>query len=254
VESKSASFKVGDKVRGFLGWQEFGKAPAATFVKLPNLPGVPLSAYLGVIGMPGVTAWMGLSQIIEPKAGETIVVSAASGAVGGVVGQLAKAKGCHVVGIAGGAAKCDIVVKEFGFDACVDYKADNFRDAFKAATPKGIDGNFENVGGKVLDTILARMNAFGRIAVCGLISGYNGEPTPLTQFRSILVNRLKVQGFIVSERPELWPQALEELGGLVASGKLKYRETVAQGIEQAPSAFMGLLKGENVGKQVVKLI
>ena len=252
IETRSPLFKVGDKVRGGLGWQEYGKANAKTFVKIEDI-GVPLSAYLGVLGMPGVTAWMGLNQIIEPKAGETIVVSAASGAVGGVVGQLAKAKGCTVVGIAGGPAKCELVVKEFGFDACVDYKAADFKAQFKAATPKGVDGLFENVGGEVMDTVFGRMNAFGRVAVCGLISGYNHEASAMTQFRSVLINRLKVQGFIVSERPELWPAALKELAGLVVGGQLKYRETVAQGIEAAPAAFIGLLKGANVGKQVVKL-
>ncbi len=252
VESRSEQFKAGDLVRGGLGWQQYGKAPASQFVKIEP-SAIPLSAYLGVLGMPGVTAWMGLTQIIEPKAGETVVVSAASGAVGGVVGQLAKARGCRVVGIAGGTTKCKIVVEEFGFDACVDYKAEDFRAQFKAATPKGVDGLFENVGGVVMDTVLARMNAFGRVAVCGLISGYNGDAAPMTQFTSVLINRLKIQGFIVSERMDLWPQALKELIAAVSSGQLKYRETVAQGIESAPAAFIGLLKGENVGKQVVKL-
>ena len=227
IESMSPQYKVGDKVRGMLGWQQYGKAPASQFVKIES-SAIPLSAYLGVMGMPGVTAWVGLTQIIEPKAGETVVVSAASGAVGGVVGQLAKARGCRVVGIAGGAAKCKIVVEEFGFDACVDYKAEDFRAQFKAATPKGVDGLFENVGGEVMDTVLARMNAFGRVAVCGLISGYNGQGGAMTQFRSVLVNRLKVQGFIVSEHMNLWPAALQELGGAILGGKLKYRETVAQ--------------------------
>ncbi|HQD82970.1 MAG TPA: NADP-dependent oxidoreductase, partial [Quisquiliibacterium sp.] len=197
---------------------------------------------------------VGLNMIIAPKAGETVVVSAASGAVGAVVGQLAKQKGCRVVGVAGGAEKCAAVVNEFGFDACVDYKAGNLAGDLKAATPGGIDGCFENVGGAVLDTVLSRMNAFGRIAVCGLISGYNGEPMPIENFRSVLINRLKIQGFIVSEHMELWPQALSELAAQVASGQLRYRETVAQGIESAPEAFIGLLKGRNFGKQLVKLI
>jgi NADPH-dependent curcumin reductase len=253
IESRSPKLAVGDRVRGMLGWQKYGKAEASQFIKISDSR-VPLSAYLGVLGMPGVTAWMGLTQIIEPKAGETVVVSAASGAVGGVVGQLAKARGCRVVGIAGGPSKCALVVEEFGFDACVDYKAADFRAQFKAATPAGVDGYFENVGGEVLDTVLARMNGFGRVAVCGLISGYNEASMPMTQFRSILINRLKVQGFIVSERMDLWPKALEELSGLVVSGALKYRETIAEGIESAPRAFLGLLKGENVGKQVVKLV
>ncbi len=185
-------------------------------------------------------------------------MSAASGAVGSAVGQLAKVRGCRAVGIAGGADKCRYVVEELGFDACVDYKAHAdskaLYQALKAVTPEGVDGYFENVGGAVLDAVLPRMNAFGRIAVCGMISGYNGAPIPLSQPQLILQSRLRVEGFIVSEHMEVWPEALKELGELVASGKLKYRETVAQGIEAAPEAFLGLLKGRNFGKQLVKLI
>jgi hypothetical protein len=218
---------------------------------------VPLSAYLGAVGMPGVTAWYGLMRICEPKAGQTIVVSAASGAVGSAVGQLAKTRGCRAVGIAGGADKCRYVTDELGFDACVDYKAHpdskSLYEALKAATPDGVDGNFENVGGTVLDVVLARMNAFGRIALCGMISGYNGKPIPLQQPQLLLQSRLRVEGFIVSEHMEIWPEALKELGMLVATGKLKYRESIAEGIAAAPEAFLGLLKGRNFGKQLVKL-
>ena len=253
VASNDPGFAPGDKVVGSLGWQQYGKCKGPALRKV-DTSRVPLSAYLGAVGMPGVTAWVGLNTIIAPKAGETVVVSAASGAVGAVVGQLAKMKGCRVVGVAGGAEKCRAVVEEFGFDACVDYKAGNLRADLKAAAPNGIDGNFENVGGVVLDTILSQMNAFGRIAVCGLISGYSGEPMPVNNFRAVLVSRLKVQGFIVSEHLEHWPAALAELGELVGSGKLKYRETVAEGIESAPEAFIGLLKGRNFGKQLVKLV
>lgn len=253
VESNDPSLAVGDKVVGMLGWQAYGVAEAKTFRKL-DTSHIPLSAYLGAVGMPGVTAWMGLNRIIEPKAGETVVVSAASGAVGSAVGQLAKMKGCRVVGIAGGPTKCAIVTDEYGFDACIDYKAGNLRADLKAACPDGVDGVFENVGGPILDEVLRHMNAFGRIAVCGLIAGYNGEPIPVENFRTILVSRLKVQGFIVSERPEDWPAALQELGTAVAAGKLKYRETMAEGIAAAPEAFIGLLKGSNVGKQLVKLV
>jgi NADPH-dependent curcumin reductase len=229
--------------------------------KIEHKPGsstIPLQAYLGAVGMPGVTAWMGLTQIIEPKAGETVVVSAASGAVGGVLGQLAKARGCRVVGIAGGAEKCAYVVDELGFDACLDYKAhatpQALGAALDAAAPGGVDGNFENVGGQILDVVLSRMNAFGRVAVCGMISGYNGESLAINNARLILTQRLKLQGFIVSEHMALWPAALKELGGMVASGQLKYRESIAQGLEAAPGAFLGLLKGHNFGKQLVKLI
>ena len=253
VASNNPGFVIGDKVVGPFGWQHYGKSDGANLRKVDTAH-VPLQAYLGAVGMPGVTAWVGLNMIIAPKPGETVVVSAASGAVGAVVGQLAKQKGCRVVGVAGGAEKCAAVVNEFGFDACVDYKAGNLAGDLKAATPGGIDGCFENVGGTVLDTVFSRMNAFGRIAVCGLISGYNGEPMPIENFRSVLINRLKIQGFIVSEHMELWPQALSELAAQVASGRLKYRETISQGIESAPQAFIGLLKGQNFGKQLVKLI
>jgi len=207
--------------------------------------------------MPGVTAWYGLTQIIEPKAGETVVVSAASGAVGGVVGQLAKQRGARAVGIAGGAEKCRYVVEELGFDACIDYKQHpdlkSLGGALKAACPDGIDGHFENVGGMILNAVMHRANAFARVALCGMIAGYNGEPIPLNAPQLMLTNRMKVQGFIVSEHMEHWPAALTELGGLVATGKLKYRETVAEGLASAPEAFLGLLKGRNFGKQLVRL-
>jgi hypothetical protein len=253
VESKNPKFAVGDKVQGMLGWAEMGVSDGAMLRKVDTAH-IPLSAYLGAVGMPGMTAWYGLTQIIAPKAGETIVVSAASGAVGSVVGQLAKQRGCRAVGIAGGAEKCAYVVNELGFDACVDYKMDNLSADLAKAAPDGIDGVFENVGGKVFDASLARMNPFGRIALCGLIAGYGGEPMPINNVRAFLTMRLKMQGFIVSEHMDLWPQGLKELSALVASGKLKFRESVAQGLEAAPEAFIGLLKGRNFGKQLVKLV
>jgi NADPH-dependent curcumin reductase CurA len=253
VASRNPKFAVGDKVLGMFGWQLYGKSDGAMLRKL-DTSRVPISAYLGCVGMPGVTAWYGLNRIIEPKAGETVVVSAASGAVGSVVGQLAKKKGCRVVGVAGGPEKCRAVIEEFGFDACVDYKAGNLNGDLKAATPDGIDGYFENVGGEVLDAVLRRMNAFGRIAVCGLIAGYDAVPMPIKNFASILTNRLKVQGFIVGEHMDAWPAARAELEAMVADGSLRYRETVSQGLESAPEAFIGLLKGRNFGKQLVKLI
>jgi NADPH-dependent curcumin reductase CurA len=214
---------------------------------------VSLSAYLGAVGMPGVTAWYGLNRIIEPKPGETIVVSAASGAVGGVVGQLAKIAGCRAVGIAGGPEKCAYVVDELKFDACIDYKRDDVGKALKAAAPSGVDGHFENVGGAILDAVLPRMNAFGRIALCGLIAGYNAQPIPIVNPTWFLISRLKLQGFIVSEHMDVWPLALKELGTHVASGRVTYRETIAHGIENASAAFIGMLKGQNFGKQLVKL-
>jgi NADPH-dependent curcumin reductase len=253
LESKAPSLSRGDFVIGFAGWQEYEVAEAAGLRKI-DVSQIPASAWLGCVGMPGVTGWYGLTQIGKPKEGETVVVSAAAGAVGSVVGQLAKILGCRAIGIAGGKAKCDLVTGEFGFDACVDYKSASFRDEFKAATPKGIDVVFENVGGKVFDASLARMNAFGRVAVCGLVAGYSGEPIAMENVRSILVNRLLVQGFIVSEHLEVWPQALRELAKHVATKRIRYRETVAQGLENAPRAFIGMLRGENVGKQLVKLV
>ena len=260
VASRSAKFAIGDAVVGMGGWQDYAVVDvdgATSPLRKVDATRIPLSAYLGAVGMPGVTAWYGLNMICEPKAGETVAVSAASGAVGGIVGQLAKAKGCRVVGIAGGKEKCDYVVHELGFAACIDYKAAPdpaaFQAALREATPQGIDGHFENVGGMVLDAVLQQMNAFGRIAICGMIAGYNGVPVPLAHPELILTSRLKLQGFIVSEQASIWPRALGELATGVASGSLKYRETVASGLPSAPGAFLGLLQGRNFGKQLVKL-
>jgi NADPH-dependent curcumin reductase len=260
VESRSAQFAEGDHVVGMGGWQEYSVVSDAVpgMLRKVDTRHVPLSHYLGAVGMPGVTAWYGLVNICKPQAGETVCVSAASGAVGSAFGALAKARGCRVVGIAGGAAKCDYVVNELGFDACVDYKAHSdamsLSKALKEAAPKGIDGYFENVGGMVMDAVMLRMNAFGRMAVCGMIAGYDGAPLPMSAPALILMNRLRIEGFIVSEHMEVWPAALKELGGLIASGQLRPRETVAQGLASAPEAFLGLLKGQNFGKQLVKLI
>jgi NADPH-dependent curcumin reductase len=260
VESKHPKFQPGDKVVGMGGWQQYSVVDAAQpgALRKVDTTHVPLSYYLGAVGMPGVTAWYGLVKIINPKPGDTVVVSAATGAVGSAFAALAKARGCHTVGIAGGPDKCKYAVEELGFDACIDYKLHkdmySLAKALKEVCPKGIDGYFENVGGMVLDAVLLRMNAFGRIAVCGMIAGYDGQPLPLTNPALILVNRLKIEGFIVSEHMEVWPEALTELGTLVATGKLRPRETVAEGIAAAPEAFMGLLKGKNFGKQLVKLI
>lgn len=253
IESKNPKFAVGDKVVGMLGWSEMGVSDGALLRKVDTTH-IPLSAYLGAVGMPGMTAWYGLTQIMQPKAGETIVVSAASGAVGSVVGQLAKQRGCRAVGIAGGPEKCAYVESQLGFDACIDYKAGNLAADLAAATPNGVDAIFENVGGEIFDTALARMNPFGRIALCGMISGYDGQPAPINNVRVFLSMRLTMRGFIVSEHMDLWPQGLAELGAAVAAGKLKFRESIAQGLGAAPEAFIGMLKGRNFGKQLVKLI
>jgi NADPH-dependent curcumin reductase CurA len=260
VATRSERFGIGDRVVGMGGWQQYQIVDAANAGVLRKVDDrrVPLSAYLGAVGMPGVTGWYGISQIIAPRPGETVLVSAAGGAVGSVVGQLAKMHGAHAIGVAGGPEKCRYVCEELGFDACVDYRlhadAKSLAGALRAVAPRGIDGHFENVGGMVLDAMLLHANAFARIALCGMIAGYNGEPTPIRWPRLLLVNRMKVQGFIVTDHLDVWPQALAELGAHFAAGRLKLRETIAEGIEAAPEAFLGLLKGRNLGKQLVKLI
>ena len=260
VASRNPAFAVGDAVLGMGGWQQYRVVDATQrgVLQKVDTSKIPLQAYLGAVGMPGVTAWYGLVRIINPKAGETVVVSAASGAVGSAVGQLAKARGARAVGLAGGAEKCRYVTDELGFDACIDYRQypdlKSLSQALKEACPNGIDGHFENVGGLILEAVMQRANAFCRVALCGMISGYNGQPIPLSTPQLILTNRMKIEGFIVSEHMEDWPAALQALGAGVASGTLKYRETVAHGIEAAPEAFFGLLKGRNFGKQLVKLV
>lgn len=260
AESKHPKYAVGDKVVGMGGWQEYSvvNADQPGALRKVDTTHVPLSHYLGAVGMPGVTAWYGLVKIIAPKEGDTVVVSAATGAVGSAFAALAKARGCRAVGIAGGADKCKYAVEELGFDACIDYKQQSdvkaMSKALKEACPNGIDGYFENVGGWIMDAVMLRMNAFSRIALCGMIAGYDGAPLPMANPALMLINRMKVEGFIVSEHMEVWPDALKELGTLVGTGKLRPRETIAQGIAAAPEAFLGLLKGKNFGKQLVKLI
>jgi hypothetical protein len=253
VASKNPAFAVGDKVVGMGGWQLYALDDGSMLRKIDPQK-IPIQAWLGPMGMPGVTAWYGVNRIIAPKAGETLVVSAATGAVGSVVGQLAKAAGARAVGIAGGPEKCAYAVETLGFDACVDHRAENFDALLKAAVPKGIDGLFENVGGKCFDACARRLNDFARIAICGLIASYEGaEPSSLRDLRVVLVKRARIEGFIVSDHLPLWPQAMAELGALIAGGKLHWRESVAEGIEAAPAAFLGLLEGRNFGKQLVKL-
>jgi hypothetical protein len=256
LASRNPRYQPGDFVGGVLGWSEMGVSDGAMLRKLDTSGAskIPLSAYLGAVGMPGMAAWYGFNQIMASKPGETIVVSAASGAVGSVVGQLAKLRGCRAVGIAGGVDKCAYVVDELGFDACIDYKAGKLEQDLEAATPDGVDGIFENVGGAVLDASLARTNAFARIALCGIIAGFAGADLSIKNSRQLLINRLTLRGFIITEHMEFWGQGLQELGGLVADGKLKYRESVAQGLASAPEAFIGLMAGRNFGKQLVKLV
>jgi NADPH-dependent curcumin reductase CurA len=253
LESNSPLLRKGEIVSGRGGWQLFATAKAETLRRIDTGTS-PLSAALSVLGMPGVTAWYGLLKIGEPQPGETVVVSAASGAVGSVVGQIAKLKGCRVIGIAGGTAKCQYVVKELGFDACVDYKSEKFEDKLKSATPEGIDIYFENVGGRILDAVLPLLNAFARIPFCGYISEYDHVAAHgVKQLRCLLVNRVKLQAFIISEHLDIWDAALADLSAWLLAGKLKHHATVAHGLEQAPDAFIGMLHGRNLGKQLVKL-
>ncbi len=254
LESRHPNFQRGDKVLARLGWQLYGCIRGDGEITKVDAGRAPLSYYLGVLGMPGMTAYFGLNEIGKPKASETVVVSAASGAVGSVVGQLAKIAGCRAVGIAGGAAKCDYVRQELGFDACIDYKAGNLYRDLKEACPKGVDVYFDNVGGEILDTLLRLMNPFSRLIVCGRISGYNDtEPYGVKNTGSILVNRIRVQGMIVFDWKDRYPEALKALSGYLAQGKVKTRESVVEGIEKAPQGFIDLLKGGNFGKQLVKL-
>lgn len=259
VASRNPAFAVGDKVLAMFGWQLYGKSDGSLMMKL-DTSRVPIQAYLGCVGMPGITGWYGLNRIIEPKAGETVVVSAASGAVGSVVGQLAKQKGCRVVGVAGGAEKCRAVTEEFGFDACVDYKAGNLRADLKAATPDGIDVYFENVGGKVFDAVRRRLNTYARIPVCGLVANYNATSAPdgpdqLPGFLGqVLTQSLTVRGFIQDEFTRSHGRDfVRDMGEWVRSGQVRYREDVVEGLENAPAAFAGMLRGENFGKLVVKV-
>lgn len=268
LASKAEGFAAGDHVSGWGGWQEYQLVDTTAFEPLDpsqtaplvriDTRRVPMSAYLGAVGLPGVSAWYGINRIIVPKVGETIVVSSAGGSVGSTAGQLAKLRGCRVIGVAGGEAKCRYVVEEFGFDACIDYKAHpdlkSLVKALAAAAPDGIDGCFENVGGMVLDAVLTLMNGYGRIALCGLSAGYSGDPIPITRAGRILLNRLKIEGMMIGDHTDIWVQALAELGAYVAAGQLHYRESISQGLDAAPEAFLGLLRGQNTGKQLIRLV
>ena len=252
VASRSERLAVGDIVLAATGWQRFATINAAQALRI-NASEVPAQAYLGVLGMPGITAWTGLMDICQPKAGETLVVDAASGAVGSVVGQLGKHLGCRVVGIAGGSRKCEYVVDTLGFDACVDHRAPDFAEKLAQALPDGIDCLFENVGGEIFERLLTLMRPFSRIALCGMVSDFNREPHASRTLRAILVQRIRLQGFIVSDKMDTWPAIRDSLRELLIGGKLRYRETIAEGLASAPAAFVGMLRGENFGKQLVRI-
>jgi NADPH-dependent curcumin reductase len=260
LESRHPDFPPGTFVVGRGGWQEYSIVPAADAsqdLRKVDADKVPLSYHLGALGMPGLTAWVGLEKICQPRSGETLVVSAASGAVGSAVIALAKSMQVRVVGIAGGPEKCNYAVTALGCDTCVDYKqysdTASLTEALRAQCPAGVDSLFENVGGYVMDSVMSQMNAFGRIAVCGMISGYDGEPAPMRDPSAILWSRLRVEGFIVGENKALWDVGFAKLRELVVAGRLRPRESISTGIESAPEAFLGMLRGKNLGKQLVKL-
>ena len=258
IESKNSKFSTGDLVFGYGGWQEFW-VQQGTELKIVDPQLAPISTATGVLGMPGVTAYTGLLNIGQPKKGETLVVAAASGAVGSVVGQIARIKGARAVGIAGSAEKCKYVKEELGFDACVNHNSPEFAEALKAVCPDGIDVYFENVGGKVFETVSPLFNDFARIPVCGIISAYNATELPpgpnLTPLlmRDILVKRLTFRGFIVWDFASQEKEALTKLAEWIKEGKLNYREDIVDGIENAPEAFIGLLEGKNFGKLVIRV-
>jgi NADPH-dependent curcumin reductase CurA len=253
VESKNPAFAKGEYVTGYDGWQSYGVSSGRELRKLDPKT-APISTAIGVLGMPGMTAFVGLMDIGQPKPGETVVVSAASGAVGSVVGQLAKVKGCRVVGIAGSADKCSYVVEELGFDACINYKTEDLVTALKAACPNGVDVYFENVGGKIFEAILRVLNDFARIPLCGLISEYNATAnTPGPNLRPLLVHRALIKGFIVSDHNDRAAAFVQEVAPLVASGRIKFREDIVEGLDRAPEAFIGLLHGKNFGKLMVRV-
>ena len=260
TDSKNPGFAKGDYVLAHTGWQQYALSDGKGVRKVdPKI--APISTAVGVLGMPGMTAYTGLLAIGQPKPGETVVVAAASGAVGSAVGQIAKIKGARAVGIAGGKEKCDYVKNELGFDECLDHRDPDLKAKLKEACPKGIDIYFENVGGKVFEAVLPRLNDFARIPVCGLIADYNtifGKDTPTppwanTIMRSILVRRLTFRGFIVRDFAAMYPDFIRDMSQWLREGKLKHKEFVTDGLDSAPSAFMGLLKGANFGKQLVRV-
>ena len=256
VASKNDAYREGQRVHGLLGWQEWAVASdAAPLLPVPEVPGVSPSAFLGALGMTGLTAWVGLKDIGQPQPGETVVVSAAAGAVGSVAVQMAKIKGARVVGIAGGPEKCALLTEQLGADAAVDHRASDWHDQLVAATPDGIDVDFENVGGDIMDAIFTRLNIRARVILCGLISGYNEAERPAgpKSFSNLLVQRVRLEGFIVLDHFDRITEAATELGGWMREGKLKPLETVVEGFEQLPTAINMLFDGGNTGKLVVRV-
>lgn len=256
VESKHPGYEEGQLVQGLIGWTEhFVASEAAPLQRVPEIEGVSPSLYLGALGMTGLTAWVGMREIGKPREGETVVVSAAAGAVGSVAGQIAKRDGARVVGIAGGPEKCSILTEKLGFDAAVDHRAEDWREQLAAATPDGIDVDFENVGGEIMDAIFARLNLNARVALCGMIAGYNDTSLPPgpRNFRNLLVQRVALQGFIVLDHYAKLAEVSAQLAEWIADGSLEPLETVVEGFEQLPAAVNMLFDGANVGKLVVRI-
>lgn len=260
IASEHADFPVGAIVTGSFGWATHAVSTGEG-VRVVDPSVAPISTALGVLGMPGITAWVGLNDILSAQPGETVVVSAATGAVGSLASQLAKVKGCRVIGVAGGADKCEFALDTLGLDACLDHRAHDAKSlalAIKDAAPDGVDCYFENVGGKTTEAVLTRMNTGGRIALCGMIAWYSGQglaeaaPLPMV-WRNILTRRLSVQGFIIFDHFHRFPAFMAEVAPMIADGRVQYRETVADGLEAAPEAFLALLKGGNFGKQLVRV-
>jgi NADPH-dependent curcumin reductase CurA len=255
IESRHAEFKKGDKVLGLTGLQEYavitGKE-TRNFQKVPSIPFVADSNFLGILGITGLTAFFGM-EIAKPQAGETLVVSAAAGATGSIAGQIGKIQGCRVVGIAGSEEKCKWITKELGFDAAINYKQAGWKEQLAVATPKGVDLNYENVGGEVMRAVLDRMNLHGRVVLCGLISEYTKEEPAMSSFHQIIVKRLRVEGFLILDYASRYMEAGRQLGMWKMTGKLKDRQTVVKGLEKAPEAINMLFKGENIGKLIVEV-
>jgi NADPH-dependent curcumin reductase CurA len=256
--SNNPAYRAGELVVAGAGWQDYALSDGRDLARID--PSLERPSYaLGVLGMPGLTAYVGLLDIGTPRAGETVVVAAATGAVGSLVGQIAKLKGCRVVGVAGGERKCDYAVKNLGFDACIDHRAGGLRDRLATACPKGIDVYFENVGGEVLYAVVPLLNVGARVPLCGLISWYNLEKAPTGGDRTpallstVLRWRIKIQGFIVLDHYQRFPAFYKDMSGWLREGRVRYREDVIDGLEQAPRGLIGLLKGENFGKLVVRV-
>jgi len=254
VASRHSEFNLGDEVVGQGNWQSFYQGKPDGFRRV-NTQNIPLTAYLGPLGMTGITAWVGVMKIIKPLTGEQIIVNAASGAVGSVAGQICKSLGARVIGVAGGKEKCCYVTNTLGFDACLDYKAAGFEKSLDdALAGNGIDGLFENVGGKQLDLFMERMNPHARVALCGLISGsYDSNPLPIANANHFLTSRFSMKGFIVSDYLSDWPEALRDIAKIIANGGIVWRETIDEGLANAPNAFINMLNGKNIGKQLIKI-